>query len=635
MQPLRAGPIRPQPRDSLGRRIALTLLPMVVVPMLAMGGAAYLRARSTLQAQVRAEMTSAVESQVQALESWAALRQQHIVLASQSTALSQLTIQMLPLREGSRALQALRDETRQQLTALRSRAGEVVFSDLLLVRASDGRVLASSNAAYEGQTLPAVAAGTLAPGELKTVPVYNDALLAPGKLALLTAGPIRTGSSQAPDVLLVGVNSGLRLSQLMEQLQVFWERRGAYRVEQGDTFLAVRPDVLVYLERYATEPSIRPDAEHPVFASDPTAAEVFSKEYTGAGNTPVLGTFQWLPGWEMAVVNEVPQAVVYAGLAGLAPFSAGLVGGAALLTVVVVTLVTNRMLRPLGALTEFAGRMSRGDWSYRVPEEREDEIGLLAAALNRMAEDLSSLYRTLEARVEERTAQVRTAAEVARAATSIPNLQELLRRAVELICERFGYYHAAIFLLDDSGRNAVLREATGEAGAALVARGHSLPVGSQSIIGWVTANNQPRVASDVSHDPMHLKNELLPGTRSEAAVPLQVGGRILGALDVQSLEPHAFSPEDLSILQMLADQLSAAIQNARLAERSALAAERARLISELTTAMSGLTDVERVLQTAGQFVHRALDQPDVVVRLVTSGDGAQPEEAAAGGQEPI
>lgn len=326
-------------------------------------------------------------------------------------------------------------------------------------------------------------------------------------------------------------------------------------------------------------------------------------------------------------VGEITQSLL---LNRLIPASLVITAGVVLLGL----LLTGRLVQPIRRLVEAAQRLGAGEFDIKVPADSADELGILASTFNTMAEELAGAYRSLERRVEQRTRQVRTAAEVARAATSIPNLQELLRRAVELICERFGYYHAAIFLLDESGKIAILREATGEAGAALVARGHHLPVGSPSIIGWVTANGQPRVAYDVSHDPSHLRSELLPGTRSEAAVPLQVGGRILGALDVQSLEPNAFGPEDLYILQMLADQLSAAIQNARLAERSALAAERARLISEMTTAMAGATDIERIVRTAGHFAHRALNQPEVVVRLVTSEDRAQAGESVTGSEEP-
>jgi len=104
-------------------------------------------------------------------------------------------------------------------------------------------------------------------------------------------------------------------------------------------------------------------------------------------------------------------------------------------------------------------------------------------------------------------------------------------------------------------------------------------------------------------------------------VPLQVAGRVVGALDVQSLEPNAFTPEDLALLQTLADQLSAAIQNARLAQTSALAADRARLITEATTKMTGVLDMNRVLMTAAEVLHRALGQPEIIVRLAEGADG--------------
>jgi GAF domain-containing protein len=242
-----------------------------------------------------------------------------------------------------------------------------------------------------------------------------------------------------------------------------------------------------------------------------------------------------------------------------------------------------------------------------------------------MADDLSGLYASLEARVEERTRQVRTAAEVAHAVTSTPNLDDLLRRAVELIRDRFGYDHVTIFLLDDDGRRAVVREATGEVGQVMKARGHSLEVGSQSIIGWVTANNQGRIATEVGRDPVHLRNELLPETRSEAAVPLRVSGRVLGALDVQSTRANAFRPEDMEVLQTLGDQLSAAIQNARLAQESAVAAERARLMSAVTGQFGGLMDVERVLETAAQTLHQVLGRPEIMITMTAEGEATTAE----------
>src|SRR5512140_1972134 len=116
------------------------------------------------------------------------------------------------------------------------------------------------------------------------------------------------------------------------------------------------------------------------------------------------------------------------------------------------------------------------------------------------------------------------------------------------------------------GRCAVWQGGCGRGGSEMLARGHRLEVGSTSIIGWVTANRQPRVASDVTEDPMHLRNELLPQTRSEVGIPIMLGNLVLGAMDVQSTEPGAFTPDAIVMLQLIASQIAVAIQNVGLVQ---------------------------------------------------------------------
>jgi GAF domain-containing protein len=93
-------------------------------------------------------------------------------------------------------------------------------------------------------------------------------------------------------------------------------------------------------------------------------------------------------------------------------------------------------------------------------------------------------------------------------------------------------------------------------------------VGSQSLIGFVTANRKPRIALDTRADSGHFKNPLLPDTRSEIALPLVIGDTLFGALDVQSTEPNAFADEDVAVLQNMANQVAIAINNARLFQES-------------------------------------------------------------------
>jgi len=170
--------------------------------------------------------------------------------------------------------------------------------------------------------------------------------------------------------------------------------------------------------------------------------------------------------------------------------------------------------------------------------------------------------------LERRTEQLRVAAEVAREMAAARDLDELLNRAVDLVHRRFGFYHAGIFMVDEQGEYAVLRAATGEAGRRMLEAGHKLKVGEVGVVGYVTGIGEPRIALDVGEDAVYFDNPFLPKTRSEVALPLKVGERVIGAFDVQSKEEAAFDEEDVTVLGIIADQLAIAIENARLFGRT-------------------------------------------------------------------
>jgi GAF domain-containing protein len=194
--------------------------------------------------------------------------------------------------------------------------------------------------------------------------------------------------------------------------------------------------------------------------------------------------------------------------------------------------------------------------------------------------ELTELRSTLEARVNNRTMeleranannerrarQFETVAQVARVISNIQDLETLLPRIVQVISEQFGHYHTGIFLLDDAGQYAQLRAANSEGGRSMLAREHKLLVGQTGIVGYVTATGQPRIALDVGRDAVFFDNPDLPDTHSEIALPLRIGGQIIGALDVQSTEQDAFKQDDIAALSTLADQVSIAIQNTRALE---------------------------------------------------------------------
>jgi len=238
----------------------------------------------------------------------------------------------------------------------------------------------------------------------------------------------------------------------------------------------------------------------------------------------------------------------------------------------------------------------------------------------RLALELHNERAGLEERVQERTldlarrnTQMEAAAQVAREAAAIHDLGNLLQETARLISDRFGFYHVGMFLLDASGEWATLQAASSAGGQRMLARGHRLKVGEVGIVGYVTGRGEPRVALDVGTDAVFFDNPDLPDTRSEMALPLRARGEVIGALDVQSTQPAAFSEDSIAVLQMLADQLALAISNARLFQQAqgALEAERRaygelsrQAWSELLRARPGLGeryDPQGILPTAGQW----------------------------------
>jgi GAF domain-containing protein len=184
--------------------------------------------------------------------------------------------------------------------------------------------------------------------------------------------------------------------------------------------------------------------------------------------------------------------------------------------------------------------------------------------VQRRHDELAVLYEE----TQRRARYVETTAQLAQAISSLLDPQELLERAVDLVSSGLDLYQVGIFLIDDTEEWAVLVAASSEGGKKMLARGHRLRIGRQGIVGWAIANESPRIALDVGEDAVHFDSPDLPETRSEMALPLMVRDNLLGALDVQSKQASAFTDEDVSVLQTLADQIAVAIENARLFQES-------------------------------------------------------------------
>ncbi|OQY35892.1 MAG: hypothetical protein B6I38_00980 [Anaerolineaceae bacterium 4572_5.1] len=253
----------------------------------------------------------------------------------------------------------------------------------------------------------------------------------------------------------------------------------------------------------------------------------------------------------------VALGLLYAGNIGLPIVSAG---EAPPLAVNMITLTITMGLTTL--LLRFAMR----NMNESLNNARKNEQAQIEA--NR---ELENIRATLEQRIANRTSkleqqavQLQIATEVGRAATTIRDIKKLLPQVAQLIGESFGFYHIGIFLISANNEYAVLKAATSEGGQKMLDRGHRLKIGGFSIVGHVTAKREARIALDVGEDAVFFDNPDLPETRSEMALPLIAGDELLGVIDVQSKREAAFSNEDISVLQTLADQIAIAIENARL-----------------------------------------------------------------------
>ena len=196
--------------------------------------------------------------------------------------------------------------------------------------------------------------------------------------------------------------------------------------------------------------------------------------------------------------------------------------------------------------------------------------------------------------MESRALRLQAISEISQVVASKADLElnELLPQIARLISEKTGFYHVGIFLLDQNNEYAVLRATNSAGGMKMLERRHQLKVGSSGIVGYVTQGGRARIARDTGSDAVFFSNPDLPETRSEMTLPLTVGAQVIGALDVQSSAPSAFSEDDVNALSTLANQLAVIIQNSQLKESGEVSAGRSQRIR-------GAAQLSRSSQTSG------------------------------------
>lgn len=591
-------------RHGLGKTLLAWFLLLPVMSLVIAGVIiGIITVRNARQAAV--ERLSAIATLKQSeIYAWVASQQEELDLIVNTPDVRSKILYVLNTQISHPSVIATQDQLQEYVSTITSRSSW--FEELFLLNTS-GRVVLSSDPSQVGTSHGLQAYFIKGKEEPYVHPPLHSLFTAVP--SMLVAQPVRDNAGHVWGVLV----GRLSLNQMADVMN---EESGLGQT--GETYLVNAAGLLLTPPRFGEElllgqPLNTVGVYHGLALGSPRSEEKAGWAiYTNYRGRSVLGVYRWLPDLQMVLLAEQEMSETLLFTRGILVTSLLILLVMAGLAVGIAVLVSGRITHPLVGLTTSANLIASGDLSHEVPHtKRRDEIGTLARAFNQMSQQLHGLITGLEEQVTRRTQQWQEAnyklqrraiqleavTLVGRAVTSILNLDDLLLEVVNLIRARFDFYHAGIFLINESGEWAVLRQASGEAGQRMLARKHRLAVGSQSIVGWVTANSQPRVALDVGEDAVHFKNPDLPHTRSEMALPLLIGNRLLGALDVQSIEEAAFDSEDVAILSLMADQVAVAIDNALKFSQEAAILEATSPIYRTSRHIAMATGLDEVLRS--------------------------------------
>ncbi len=554
-------------RGGLGRTLLTAFLLLAIVPLSAISWYATRRERRDLRREVIAKLSSVAvltESQIQC---WGEGHLEHLALLAAVPGVRQQASTLLeanaPAEAGSEGDEArARDSLRQHLSALLDQ--DTAFRCVALLD-DQGRTLVATDPSLEGEVETSIPA--LTPDETT---IFRMITLEPEA----SVGAVVAKEIGGPDGVDEGVLVGwLDLDDLAQEL---------------GTAQALGSDSRVYL---VDEDGIAlPQGE--VVSSEGIEAALDGERVAGlyddyAGD-PVIGVYQWMPALELALVAEQKQETAFAPADNVAAAIIGATLLVALGTAVVAAVVTRQITRPVVRLTESALSVAEGELDQQVPVTSRDEIGILTYVFNKMTADLKSLYDDLEAKVAQRTEMLQRAnyqiqrraiqlaatVEVSQAATSILEPSKLLHEVVRLIHDRFDYCYVGVYLLDESGEQAFLREGTGGGERVKELKAAPVPLGEGSAVGEAGLKGEPRIVRWGSDRADGLFGS--PYIQVEAALPLKLGDETVGVLDILDTESEEMDEDAISVLRNVANQITIALENARIYRKEKETARRLR-----------------------------------------------------------
>ncbi len=596
-------------KGSLTGTLVRTLLIFTFIPLVLMAGAAYFRARTLLRDQAITQSENLLSNQLKIVNGEIIIKQEQLKKHLSSSGFSTIIELSLHANPRSDEFREIRQGFVSEIEASNTQNGHPIFDQFFLVD-KDGVIKVSSNTDWQGMILDVSIFEDMKGPESQAFyglsPIYDN------ELVLVTTVNYQTQRGSTLGTL-VGVTEKENLQQLIQPLNGLSPFASTYFILSDNQFIASDSATGEFNRVTASA------AQNELISSLSTLIKSGNErsvaiDVTSPSGEASLAQLQWYPGMQSGIVLEISNDKIYGQVASLAPFTILLVLVTLAGSGMALTFGIRRVIRPLQSLSEITRKFAEGNWNLRAEVRSDDEVGILASSFNYMANEISEVYHSLEQKVEERTRQIQTASEVAQSITTISNLDDMLKKTTELLVQQFGYQQASIYMLDRSGKFIDFKAGFGSATKGLADRAYRLEVGSQSIINWVVTNNHSRIASDVSEDPLHLKNELLLNTRSEACVPISLGNLVLGALDVQSTSPGAFSKDTIVMLQTLASQTATAIQTAGLIETSQVNFEELEHLYRSSRLIAEANSEAELLNISGQIL-KDVPHPVVLLRV--------------------
>lgn len=554
-------------RGGLGRTLLTAFLLLAIGPLSAISWYATRRERRDLRREVVVKLSSVAALTEFQVQRWGESHLEHLALLMAMPGVQKHAGAVLGHSASSAAgfhsdNKQAHDDLRHYLSMLLEQ--DTAFRDVALLD-DQGRTLVATNPELEGEVVDSIPALTS-----DEATIFRLMALEPETLGGAVVAREVDNSEGTTQGVLVG---WLDLSDLAQDLH---------------TKETLGSDSRVYL--VDNDGMTLPQGE--IVSSEGIEAALDGERVAGSyedyAGDPVIGVYRWVPALDLALVAEQKQEAAFAPADNIAAAIIGATLLVALGTAIIAAVVTRQITRPVVRLTESALSVAEGELDQQVPVTSRDEIGILTYVFNKMTADLKSLYDDLEAKVAQRTEMLQQAnyqiqrraiqlaatVEVSQAATSILDPGKLLHEVVRLIHDRFDYSYVGVYLLDEDSGYAVLREGTGGGEVVRQLKSAPVPVREGPAVGEAALKGEPHIVRWGADRAEGLFGS--PYIQVEAALPLKLGEETVGVLDILDTEAEAMDEDAISVLRNVANQITIALENARIYRKEKETARRLR-----------------------------------------------------------